>query len=346
MFMNGVVTKVPYQHIAILRLSAIGDVVLTVPMIRALQNAYPNTKLTWIIGKAAYSLLEGLSGVDFIVVDKPSSLLDYYAFWQKIKNYHFDVLIAMQASFRANLMYPLISAKRKVGFDKARAKDLHRWFVSESINAQNNHLLDGFMSFALYLGAKKPDRPQWQLPLALKERQWQKQFCDLPYIVINPAASKLERNWPIERYIELITRIQFHYPKLKIIISGSRDDLDFVQPILDKTSVSSLVGKTSLKELAVLLEGAVCLIAPDTGSVHISTAVNTPVLGLYAVITSKLSGPYLSSVFTIDKYKQAVLSCLKQQPDSVKWGVRVHSLEAMKLITVDEVFETFHQIIK
>jgi len=328
-----------YNNICVVRLSAIGDAVLTVPMVRAIQSAYPNAQITWIIGRVAHSLLSGLSGVNFIVIDKPRSLYDYFSFWKMIKQHRFDVLIAMQASLRANLLYPLISAKRKIGFDRARAKDGHHLFIHESIPPKAEHLLDSFMSFAISLGAKKPVSPLWQLSLLETDKEWLGNICPTPYIVINPAASKLERNWLIERYIELIKRIQEKYPALNIIICGSKEDTKFVQPIIDNTEVINLVGKTSLKQLAVLLDKAECLIAPDTGSVHIATAMETQVIGLYAVITSKLSGPYLSMGNTVDKYAEAVKKCLKKDINSIKWGTRVHSLEAMKLISVAEVLD-------
>lgn len=334
-----------YHKIGLLRLSAIGDAVLTVPMVRALQNAYPNAEITWIIGRAAYALLSGLSGIHFIVVDKPKSLRDYYHFWRKMRAYKFDVFIAMQASLRANLMYPLISSKRKIGFDKARAKDGHHLFINESIAAEKNHLLDGFMGFVRHLGIQQPSKPSWNL--ALNEVELPSSLSlKKPYIIINPAASKYERNWLIERYIELIHCLQTSYPELTVIITGSQDDINFVQPILDKTGAMSAVGKTTLKQLACLIGDALCVIAPDTGSVHIASAMNTPVIGLYAVITSKLSGPYLSMNYAIDKYDEAIYTCLNKDPSSIEWGTRVHSLEAMKLISVDEVFNMFQKVLK
>ena len=329
----------PFKRICILRLSALGDVIMTVPMVRALQASFPKAQITWVIDRVAHRLLDGLSGVDFIVIDKPKSLLDYYRFWRLMRQQRFDVLLAMQASLRTNLMYPLINAQRKVGFDGARAKDGHSWFVTETIKAQQNHLLEGFMSFATHIGAKLPKTLKWQLAIAKREQEWLASMLDKPYIVINPAASKAERNWLVLRYVQLIKQIQATYPAYEVVLSGAPNDLDCVAPIIEQTGVRSFVGKTSLKQLTALLEKATLLIAPDTGPVHIASAVNTPVIGLYAVITSKLSGPYLSQSLTVDKYDEALRHCLKKDSTLVAWGTRVHSLDAMALIQVDDVFE-------
>ena len=333
------------KKIAILRLSAIGDVVMVVPMVRAIQRSYPNAEITWIIGQAAYSLLKGLSGVKFEVIDKPKSLTDYYLFRKRFKSNNFDVLFAMQASLRANLLYPLISAKRKIGFDSNRAKDLHWLFIKESIPFEKNHLLDSFMSFALHIGATKRTNLEWHLSIEQENYQFIKSKINKSYIVINPAASKKERNWATDNYIRLIKTIELKHPQYDIFLTGGDNDIELNQLISSQTNAINLAGKTTLKQLAAVLDLAVCLIAPDTGPVHIATAMNTPVIGLYAVITAKLSGPYLSQGLTIDKYPQAVTEILKQDPTTIAWGTRVHSIEAMNLIKVDDVMANLSKIL-
>lgn len=335
-----------YKRIGIVRLSAIGDVTMIVPMVRVLQSKFPQAKITWVIDSVAHSLLEGLSGVNFEVINKPRSLKDYLKIRRQLNAYRFDVLLAMQASLRVNFIYPLIKAKRKIGFDAARAKDFHRFFITESISNKPAHLLDGFMSFAEHLGAPKPSTINWQLPIEDNHYQKALTLVNKPYIVINPAASKSERNWPIESYIQLITAIQKKYPQHQVVLTGAKGDLDFIKPITQSIELRSLVGKTSLKELAAILAKASCLIAPDTGPAHIATAMDTPVIGLYAVITARLSGPYLSLDLVIDKYQQAVKKYLNQDPQNITWGTRVHHPKAMTLISVDDVMEKLAMVIK
>src|SRR3990167_3389716 len=153
------------NKICLVRLSALGDVLMFVPLVRALQRAFPAAKLTWIISPFAYPLVQGMTEIEFIVVDKPKNLSDYWQFRQRLKHRHFDVLLAAQASLRANLLYPLIRATRKIGYDKARAKDAHRWFVRESISPGRDHTLEGFLKFAVPLGVPVAP-PIWDLPIA------------------------------------------------------------------------------------------------------------------------------------------------------------------------------------
>ncbi len=235
----------------------------------------------------------------------------------------------------------------KIGFDAARAKDGHGWFIKESIAAKEQHLLDGFMGFAAHIGATKGSiQPRFQLEIPKEAYEWVLAHFSKPYIIINPAASKSERNWPVESYVALIKKLQKHYPEHDIVLSGGPNDKALTDVIIEQTKVISIAGKTTLKQLAALLDKAQCVIAPDTGPVHIATAMNTPVIGLYAVITAKLSGPYNSQSLTIDKYPQAVKTYLKQDPAQISWGTRVHHSKAMSLIHVDEVMDMIAYCLK
>src|SRR5512139_2806710 len=120
-------------NIAIVRFSALGDVILVVPALRSLQRSFPDAKITWITSPLAYSLLEGLEGVSFEVWEKPRSLSDYRAFYRSFRQRDFDVVLAMQANLRINLLYPALHAPSKIGFDRTRAKEGQWLFCNRSI---------------------------------------------------------------------------------------------------------------------------------------------------------------------------------------------------------------------
>jgi len=337
------------RRVAILRLSALGDVCMIVPVVRTLQKAMPHAHITWFISRPAFDLVKGLEGVEFVVIDKPRNPLDYLKLRKQFKNAHFDVLLAMQAAMRTNLIYPFINAPIKIGFDNTRARDGQRWFTNVQIPFAKQHLMDSFLSFAETLGVKEKVI-EWNLPITNEDREWAKQKSpdgDGPLLVINPAASKAERNWPAQRYAEIIKLMQQRnirilitggpHPVEQALISEIKQQLDF--PVSDRSS------QTSPTQLAALLELADCVLAPDTGPVHMAVAVGTPVVGLYAVAPAWLSGPYLQREIAIDKYDEAVVDILKKDPATVPWGTRVHSMDAMSLISVAEVEEALLQVL-
>lgn len=197
------------QRLALFRLSAVGDVMMMVPVVRALQRTYPRLQITWIIGRMAHTLLDGLSGVDFIVIDKPKSLGSYLQCRQQLQKQSFDVLLAAQASLRANLLYPLLKAPIKIGFDATRSRDAHGLFVNHRIAFAREHLLDGFMRFATMLGVTDKQL-EWNLPIQAEHHDWARQQLSVKngrWLAINPKASKRERDWLVDRYVDVIHQI-------------------------------------------------------------------------------------------------------------------------------------------
>ena len=98
----------PPASLCILRLSAVGDICHTLPIIRTLQQAWPDTRLTWIIGKLEHSLVGDISGIEFIIFDKAKGFKAYRGLRQQMKGRHFDVLLHMQMSLRASLASLLV----------------------------------------------------------------------------------------------------------------------------------------------------------------------------------------------------------------------------------------------
>lgn len=340
------------MKVALVRLSAIGDCTLVLPVVRALLRQNPELELHWIIGKAAYQLLKNSTHprLHYLAIDKPKSLSDYRALKKQLSGIQFDALLAMQASARANLTYPLINCPRKIGFDKTRARDWQWLFTNEKIDFADEHLHDSFKRFAERLIQSKLEvsSEDWLITLS-KESVESIAELSLPekYAVVNPAASKLERCWSVDSYVQLIQRIGEQY-QLPVVLTGGPDQLDreLAEDIQQRTDVISCVGKTNLQQLGAILQKADVCIAPDTGPAHIANGVGTPVIGLYAVAPSKLSGPYLNQAYTIDKFEQAVNQILGKSLDQISWRTRVHNRQAMDLIEVNEVMANIGSILK
>jgi heptosyltransferase I len=253
----------------------------------------------------------------------------------------FDVLLAPQASLRTNFLYPLIKAKRKIGYDEHRANDGHGWFVNERITPGFEHTLDGFLKFADALGIHEKVI-RWDLPISAADYEWAEQHLPKqgPILVINPAASKPERSWPTERYIEVLKQAQERW-QVQVVITGGPGDFDkqLAQQIAEVIPAINLAGKTKPKQLLALISKATVVLCPDTGPSHMSTAVNTPVIALHAVTNPLISGPYLFQHLVVNRYPDAAKEILGSATVEEVWGQHVHGDESMKLISVDEVME-------
>jgi len=143
----------PPRTLCILRLSAIGDTCHVVPVVRTLQQAWPATQLTWIIGKSEARLMSLIEGVEFITVDKSAGLGALAALRRQLRGRRFDVLLHMQLALRASLVAACVPATVKLGFDRARARELQWLFTNARIAPRvREHVLDSLFGFAVALG--------------------------------------------------------------------------------------------------------------------------------------------------------------------------------------------------
>src|SRR5882724_1347845 len=139
----------PPRSVCLLRLSAIGDTCHAVPLLRTLQRAWPETKFTWIIGKTEARLMSLIEGVELIIVDKRAGLAARRETREKLREREFDVLLHMQLAFRASLIARATRATAKIGFDRARARELQWLFTNQRIAARSReHVMDSFFGFA------------------------------------------------------------------------------------------------------------------------------------------------------------------------------------------------------
>jgi len=272
----------PPQSILLVRLSALGDVTLMLPVVRTIQHFWPETKITWLIGRGAFHLLEGVEGVEFIVVDKPKNISDYKALRRLFQKRQFDVLLATQASLRTNLIYPLINAKLKLGFDRRRARD-GQWLVTQQrIPFKQQHLMDSFFSFIEMLGLHEKVI-RWDLPLSKADYQWAETIVNefsvaQPLIAINSGASKKERNWSAAHYAGVIKQAQTRW-QANFVLTGSHSKTEQqlaqeIMRLLPNRKIINLTGQSTPKQLAALLQRVKLLIAPDTGPVHIAVLLS------------------------------------------------------------------------
>lgn len=330
------------QSLCILRLSAIGDVCHAVAMVQRIQASTPDIAITWIIGNVEYQLVHDLPGVEFIVFDKKQGRQAIKTLREQLNGRRFDTLFLMQVALRANLVSLNINAKQRVGFDWARSKELHWLFANTRIASQRHaHVLDGFMGFADAIGVPAAAAPSWQIPIPDEAQTWyaQHQAFEQPFVVINPAASKAERAWLPVRYAEVADYLQSK--GYRVVLTGGPGALDSTLADAIQQAVTApcidMVGKTTLKQMLALLQGAQLVISPDSGPAHMATTVSTPVIGLYAHSNPRRTGPYNNLNEVVSVYDDAIQAQQGKSWESLPWGIRAKGAELMSGISVAAV---------
>lgn len=289
--------------------------------------------------------MEGVDGVEFITFDKTQGRRGYLELRRQLAARSFPVLLHMHASMRANIASRMIRADLRLGYDKARARDYQWLFTNARIPATpEQHVLDGMFSFVEYFGLVERDL-RWDIPIADADREFAHDVCRPagPTCVISPCSSQRfrnYRNWSVDNYVALVNYLHHEYGANVVLSGGPTDtERDYGRRIAAGAAhpVSNLIGKTSLKQLLAILDGASLVVCPDSGPAHMATTVGTPVVGLYATSNRRRTGPYFSQHLVADRYPEAIRSEFGSSVAEVAWGQRVRDPDAMSLITPADV---------
>lgn len=325
-----------------LRLSALGDACHVLPVIRTLQHQWPDAKITWIIGTSEARLMSLVSDVEFIIFDKRRSVREYFRLRKVLQTRRFDLCLHMQLAIRASLLSSLIRAPIKVGFDRARARELQWLFTTHRIMPRTReHVLDSFYGFAELLGVH--DRVmQWDIPLPDEAYEYAARVIDdgRPTLIVSPCSSHEKRNWRVERYALIIEHaVRTHGMRVVLCGGPSAAEKAYGRDIerLAAVPVINQIGMDTLPELLALLEKADVLVSPDAGPVHLANAVGTPVIGLYAATNPERSGPYFSRQWCVNKYDEAARHYLGKPADEIPWHAKIERRGVMDLITAQDV---------
>jgi heptosyltransferase I len=333
----------PPRSVCILRLSALGDTCHVVPIVRTLQQAWPATQLSWIIGSHEARLMSLIEGVEFITVDKRASLAALRALRARLRGRHFDVLLHMQLALRASLVASCVPAAVKLGFDRPRARELQWLFTNARIAPRvREHVLDSFFGFAAALGVRER-LLRWDLPLPPAARAYAERLIPdaRPTLVISPCSRHAPRNWRPERYAAVAAHAAGRHG-MRVILAGGRGDLEraagaAIESAAAGTPLINQIGRDTLPELLALLARASVLLTPDSGPAHIATMVGTPVVGLYAATNPARSGPYLSGRWCVNAYPEAARAFRGCEPEQLPWNHKIEERGVMDLIGVDQV---------
>jgi heptosyltransferase I len=336
----------PPSSLCIIRLSAIGDTCHTVPVVRAIQDAWPSTRLTWIIGKTEHTLLKDLEDVEFVVLDKAQGLRGYAAVRSELRGRRFDALLHMHASSRANIVSLLVRANLRIGFDKARARDQQWLFTNRKLPARRErHVMDGLFEFAELIGVPQPATPRWDIPVGEADvAAIAPHFASgRPTLVISPCTGQRfrnYRNWRADWYAQVADYAARRYGA-QVLLTGGGTAIEHAYgrdiTAAAQARPTNLIGKTSLKQLLAILARSSVVLCPDSGPAHMATAVGTPVVGLYATSNRHRTGPYFSQHLVVDQYPEAVAREFGRPIETLRWGQRVRDPAAMSLITVADV---------
>jgi len=295
-------------NILIVKLSAMGDVIHTLPSLSALRRIYPEAHITWVVEEAAADLVKNHPYLDAVLISGRKSwrknfrngqfkkpLQEMSSFIKNLRQRHYDLVIDFHGLFKSSMIVFLSGGKRKLGYDSLQ--ELSGLFLNEKIpEDMNKHAVDRYLDFPRYLGAKV-DRAQFVLP-SDKEAEEQMQNLlrkyyleDKIFIAINPVALWETKLWNNEKFARLADLINDEL-QMKVVFTGSeKEPIEKITSLMTNKGIN-LGGQTSLLELACLYKKAQMVISTDSGPMHLAAAVETPVIALFGPTDPARTGPY------------------------------------------------------
>ncbi len=290
-------------------------------------------------------------GVELLAVDKRRFVSELMRLRAFLSARPFDLLLHMQASFRANLVSTLVRAPIKLGFDRPRARELQWLFTNRQIAARRRqHVLDSFLGFLDALDLPQ-HRAEWDIPLPPDAVAYARRLMpdERATLVLSPCSSHVLRNWRPEYYALLCDHAARRW-NMRVILCGgpSAVEREMGDRILAHAASPPLdqIGRDTLPEMLALLGAATVLLTPDSGPAHMATMVRTPVIGLYAATNPARSGPYLSREWCVDRFADAARKFMGCDPEALPWNVKIEKPGVMDLIAPEEVIEKLDRFMR
>lgn len=293
-----------YRNILIVKLSAIGDVIHTLPVAAALKQKFPQARITWVVEPPAYDLLTNNPNVDEIIIfDKAQcktlgGFLRYVpGFTRTLRQHQFDLALDLQGLFKSAAITYLSGAPKRLVYCNARELSDK---VSQKVcgPSSNGHIVDRYLDVPRELGCQIT-KPEFTINITDKEATLAAAIAkqaglDItnPYVVLIPGTNWPNKCWPPGHFAQLAEKL-FEQNIIPVFV-GTNADKTAMDEIVAKSAIPpvDITGKTTLKQLALIIKNAKIVVAGDTGPMHLAAALQTPVIALFGPTDPKRNGPY------------------------------------------------------
>jgi heptosyltransferase I len=319
-------------HLGIVMMSALGDAVHVLPLLHAIKQHAPDTKISWVLQPGPAAMVQGHPHVDDVIIfRRDRGLAAYREVARELKKRPFDLLLALQVYFKAGIVTALANSRIKLGFDRARARDLNWLFTTHRIPPHpQQHVQDQYFEFLDAMGVPHGD-PVWHLAPTADEKAAAQTIIGAatraapavpgapsagapsagaasagapsagaplvgaPLVGFVVATSKPAKNWMPERYAALALRLRAEHNARVVLLGGNMPIERAARDVIMREAAAAQpidALNSGLRTLIGLLDACDVVVSSDTGPYHMCVAMNKPVVGLYGYTNPKRVGPY------------------------------------------------------
>ena len=336
------------RRIALLKPSALGDIVHSLPILTALRRRFPQARLTWVVNSGYRSLLEGHPDLDDVLPFERGAarrgwgqaLAVYRRFVAQLRRQRFDLVIDLQGLLRTGLMALVSGAGRRVGLHTAR--EGAAWFYTDVIpvpDADRIHAVERYWCLARALGAAEGE-PVFRVVVSEAARAWAEALLHpwpRPWLMLGAGSRWQTKRWPPASFAALARRAKAAFGGTVFLVGGG-DETPLARKVKDLLIGPSLdlTGRTTLPQLSALLARADLMLANDTGPLHLAAALGRPVVAPYTCTKVQLTGPYRAAGGAVESRVWCQGSYLK----------RCGRMECMAELTPDRLWPLVEEVLQ
>lgn len=316
------------MKVLIVKLSALGDVVQSLPVAMAIHAQIPEAQVDWLVEKPSAPLLMGHPALNRVLVSPRHEITQgdgniftaLTGFGRELRSVTYDAVLDLQGLMKSAMLVALCKAERKIGF-KGGKEPLAAWPLTERLDPYDpdRHALERYLDLLEPLGLMRPAHPQFGLEPGAEAQAKVSELVGQgkrgePLVVLHPVAKWESKLWPLEHWVRLARDLAGL--GMRLALSGSADDRSVTRAIAGAAGVEiiDLAGRMSLKELAALLGYADLLVSTDTGVMHLGAAMGCQVVAMFGPTAHWRTGPYGGS-HRVVRLDMDCAPCFKRECD-------------------------------
>ena len=336
------------QKVLIIRLSAMGDVIFTIPLANVLKdNGY---NVTWLVSEKGYQLVKNNPCVDKVILApiekwKKShtpfkNFLEYISILKQIRNEKYDIALDIQLILKSLLWTLFCGAKRRIVAKNARELSIlgGNEIIPATRVGNNPHAVKSYLKYAEYLGLNT-DNIKVTLPQTSKETK--EKISELlqpienkPFVLVAPATTWTTKHWNKDNWKTLIPKLSEKYT---LVFTGTEKDKELISYISEDKYLN-LAGKTNLEELQELLSRAKLVISMDSGTTHLAWATQKPkIVSIFCSTPETLYAPIGDKYISVSAKEHCSPCHRKRCPKGTN--------ECTNYPTIDEVYNAIETLL-
>lgn len=313
------------KNILVVRLGSMGDIIHVIPAVKNLRDAFPLAHISWLVEDKLKNLVEGLPGIDEVIVfprrqwqsylKRPFKYITLGAelrlFLKKLRAKDYEIAFDFHGNFKSGLLTYLSNAMTRIGFSRGYCKEGNFIFTNVRITprCKKMHRIDKYLYLLRGLGIEGHyQRPVFSIPVA--DRLYidnfirQNHLGQKPLAIIHPGTSSFGKfkRWQAKNYAALADRLirELNY---SVVFTWGTSELDIVEEILSSMHCQAVIAckTTSATQLIALLQSAHLFVGGDTGPTHIASCIGIPTIAIFGPKDPVIYAPYGKNAVIVKK---------------------------------------------